>query len=341
MKKVAVLGAGSWGNALGIVLADNDHDVRLWTHRKEQAEEINQTHRNNQYLSVDLPVSLHAYHNLQHAIADVEVIVLVVPSSAIRSVCQQMKDMLPANVTIAHASKGIEPSSLKRISEMIAEEIPTYDVNDIVILSGPSHAEEVALRHPTTVTVASKNEARAKLTQNLFINSNFRVYTSTDVIGVELGGALKNIIALGAGISDGLGFGDNAKAALITRGLAEITRLGSAMGANPLTFLGLCGVGDLIVTSTSQHSRNWRAGYSLGSGKSLDTILFDMGMVVEGVRTTKAAHQLCKQVNIEMPITEGIYDILFNDKDPELVVVQLMNRARKDETDSFIPKNLS
>src|SRR5699024_4709450 len=172
----------------------------------------------------------------------VEAIILVVPSNAIRSVCQQMKHFLPQNVTIAHASKGIEPDSLKRISEMITEEIPTYDKNDLVILSGPSHAEEVALRHPTTVTVASKNDVHAKLIQHLFINSNFRVYTSDDVIGVELGGSLKNIIALGAGISDGLGFGDNAKAALITRGLAEITRLGSAMGANPLTFLGLCGV---------------------------------------------------------------------------------------------------
>src|SRR5690625_4109006 len=295
MNKIAVLGAGCWGNALSIVLADNEHDIRLWTHRKEQAEEINETHRNNKYLSVDLPNSLKAYHKLEEAIQDVEMIILVVPSNAIRTVCQQIKGILPENVTIVHASKGIEPSSLKRISEIISEEIPTYHIDDVVILSGPSHAEEVALRHPTTVTVASKNEENAKKTQNLFINSSFRVYTSKDVIGVELGGALKNIIALGAGISDGLGFGDNAKAALITRGLAEITRLGSAMGANPLTFLGLCGVGDLIVTSTSQHSRNWRAGHLLGKGKSLDTILTEMGMVVEGVRTTNAAYLLSRK----------------------------------------------
>lgn len=228
---------------------------------------------------------------------------------------------------------------MKRISQIISEELPTYKEDDIVILSGPSHAEEVALRHPTTVTVASKNEEKANLVQNLFINSAFRVYTSKDVIGVELGGALKNIIALGAGISDGLGFGDNAKAALITRGLAEITRLGTAMGANPLTFLGLCGVGDLIVTSTSQHSRNWRAGEALGKGKSLDTILDEMGMVVEGVRTTKAAHLLSKEVQVEMPITDGLYDILFNNKEPKVVVGQLMNRERKEETDSFdLPK---
>lgn len=339
MNKVAVLGAGSWGNALSIVLADNNHDIRLWTHRKEQAEEINETHRNDNYLQVDLPHNLKAYYDLQEAIQDVEAIVLVVPSSAIREVCQQLKDMLPEGVTIVHASKGIEPHSLKRISQIIAEELPTYKEDDIVILSGPSHAEEVALRHPTTVTVASKNEEKANIVQNLFINSSFRVYTSKDVIGVELGGALKNIIALGAGISDGLGFGDNAKAALITRGLAEITRLGTAMGANPLTFLGLCGVGDLIVTSTSQHSRNWRAGEALGKGKSLETILDEMGMVVEGVRTTKAAHLLSKEVQVEMPITDGLYDILFNDKEPKVIVEQLMNRERREETDSFdLPK---
>lgn len=339
MNKVAVLGAGSWGNALSIVLADNQHDIRLWTHRKEQADEINETHRNNKYLSVDLPNNLKAYDKLEEAIQDVEMIILVVPSSAIRTVCQQIKSILPKNVTIVHASKGIEPSSLKRLSEIISEEIPTYHIDDIVILSGPSHAEEVALRHPTTVTVASKNEEKAKKTQDLFINSSFRVYTSKDVIGVELGGALKNIIALGAGISDGLGFGDNAKAALITRGLAEITRLGSAMGANPLTFLGLCGVGDLIVTSTSKHSRNWRAGHLLGKGESLDTILTEMGMVVEGVRTTKAAYLLSEKFGVEMPITEGLYEILFNQKGPKLVVEQLMNRDAKEETDSFFFPN--
>jgi len=339
MNKIAVLGAGSWGNALSIVLADNEHDIRLWTHRKEQAEEINETHRNNKYLSVDLPVNLKAYDVIEEAIQDVDAIILVVPSSAIRSVCEQIKNILPENVTIVHASKGIEPSSLKRISEIISEEIPTYHLDDVVILSGPSHAEEVALRHPTTVTVASKNDENAKKIQNFFINSSFRVYTSKDVIGVELGGSLKNIIALGAGISDGLGFGDNAKAALITRGLAEITRLGSTMGANPLTFLGLCGVGDLIVTSTSQHSRNWRAGNLLGKGKSLDTILTEMGMVVEGVRTTKAAYLLSRKFAVEMPITEGLYEVLFNHKEPKLVVEQLMNRDAKEETDSFFLPN--
>src|SRR5699024_3560940 len=238
-------------------------------------------------------------------------------------------------VTIIHASKGIEPGTHKRISEIILEELPDFNDQNLAVLSGPSHAEEVALRHPTTVTVASKDEKCAAYVQNIFINKFFRVYTSKDVIGVELGGALKNIIALGAGISDGLGFGDNAKAALITRGLAEITRLGTALGAKPMTFIGLCGVGDLIVTCTSVHSRNWRAGNLLGKGDSLEEILEKMGMVVEGVRTTQAAFELSDQVNVDMPITSGIYDVLFNQHHPKDVVNQLMNRHRKEELDNY------
>ncbi|MEI3610800.1 NAD(P)H-dependent glycerol-3-phosphate dehydrogenase [Pseudogracilibacillus sp. SO30301A] len=339
MRKVAVLGAGSWGTALAIVLADKGYDVRLWSHRKEQVDEINISHTNNRYLDVSLPKKITAYQELKDAINEVEAICFVVPSSAIRDVCRLVRDDLPEDVTIVHAAKGIEPETFKRVSEIIGEEIPTYQTDDIVVLSGPSHAEEVALRHPTTVTVAAKNENKAKFVQNLFINEAFRVYTSSDVIGVELGGALKNIIALGAGISDGLGFGDNAKAALITRGLTEITRLGTAMGAKPLTFLGLCGVGDLIVTSTSVHSRNWRAGNLLGKGNSLDEVLSKMNMVVEGVRTTKAAHQLSKSLNVDMPITNGIYDILFNDKKPKIVVEQLMNRDKKQEMDDFSSVN--
>lgn len=336
MGKIAVLGAGSWGTALSIVLADNEHDVRLWSHRKEQADEINEHHTNERYLEGTLPESIRAYDKLEEALEDVSQVVLVVPSSAIRVVCRQMKEYIDENVTIVHASKGIEPGTLKRISEQIAEELPTHNIDNLVVLSGPSHAEEVALRHPTTVTAASKNEQNAKLVQDTFSNNVFRVYTSNDVVGVELGGSLKNIIALGAGISDGLGFGDNAKAALITRGLAEITRLGTKMGANPLTFLGLCGVGDLIVTSTSTHSRNWRAGKMLGEGKSLEEILQSMGMVVEGVRTTKATYQLSQKMNVEMPITEGLYDVLFNEKDPKEVVQQLMTRSKKEELDAEI-----
>ncbi|HLR23142.1 MAG TPA: NAD(P)H-dependent glycerol-3-phosphate dehydrogenase [Pseudogracilibacillus sp.] len=335
MKKIAVLGAGSWGTALSMVLHDSGQDVRLWTHREAQAEEINQQHTNKSYVSVDLPEGIIAYHDLKAAIKDTDAILFVVPSKAVREICAKIKDDLPKNVTIIHASKGIEPGTHKRISEIILEELPDFNDQNLAVLSGPSHAEEVALRHPTTVTVASKDEKCAAYVQNIFINKFFRVYTSKDVIGVELGGALKNIIALGAGISDGLGFGDNAKAALITRGLAEITRLGNALGANPMTFLGLCGVGDLIVTCTSVHSRNWRAGNMIGKGDSLDDILEKMGMVVEGVRTTKAAYQLSVEEDVDMPITSGIYDILVNDEDPKEMVSQLMNRNRKEEFDQF------
>lgn len=334
-QKVAVLGAGSWGTALAIVLADNDHDVRLWSYRKDQVDEINNEHTNSRYLDVTLPSSLIAFADLDQAVEDVDAIVVVVPSGAMREVMQNLNESLPQDVVLIHASKGVEPNTLKRISEVISEEIPAYDKERIVVLSGPSHAEEVALRSPTTVTVASERIKAAQFAQNLFMNDDFRVYTGTDVIGVELGGALKNIIALGAGISDGLQFGDNAKAALITRGLAEITRLGTAMGANPLTFLGLCGVGDLIVTSTSTHSRNWRAGHLLGKGKDLEQILAEMDMVVEGVRTTKAAYQLSEKYEVEMPITAGLYDILFNGKEAKLVVDQLMNRERRKELDNL------
>ncbi|MUV39769.1 Glycerol-3-phosphate dehydrogenase (NAD(P)(+)) [Lentibacillus sp. JNUCC-1] len=335
MKRVAVLGAGSWGSALSIVLADNGHDVRLWTHRKEQADLINETHKNEKYLEIMIPKQIIAYHDMSAAIKDVDVILIVVPSKAMREVCQQLSSSMEGHPVIVHASKGIEPGTLSRVSQVIGEELAAYKEEDIVVLSGPSHAEEVAQRQPTTVTVSSNNEQNAKAIQDLFMNESFRVYTSTDVIGIELGGALKNIIALGAGISDGLGYGDNAKAALITRGLAEISRLGTKMGANPFTFLGLPGVGDLIVTCTSVHSRNWRAGNLLGKGNPLDEVLDQMGMVVEGVRTTKAAYQFAQDHNIEMPITEGIYEVLFNDTEPRAVVEQLMNRTKREELDDL------
>lgn len=334
MANVAVLGAGSWGTALSLVLADNGYQVRLWTHSQKQADEINQTHLNKRYLDVVIPEEIKAFHDLKAAVQDVEALVIVVPTKAIREVAHQLNQVLKDKPILIHASKGIEPDTFKRVSEMISEEMPQFRYEDIVVLSGPSHAEEVAKRQPTTVTVSSLNDQHATFAQDLFFNEYFRVYTSTDLIGIELGGALKNIIALGAGISDGLGYGDNAKAALMTRGLAEITRLGVALGANPLTFLGLPGVGDLVVTCTSVHSRNWRAGNLLGKGLSLNEVLEQMGMVVEGVRTTKAAYQLATKQNVEMPITKGIYDVLFNDKHPKDIVENLMNRDKREEIDA-------
>lgn len=331
MAKIAVLGAGSWGTALSIVLADNKHDVRLWTHNKDQAMKMNETHKNEKYLEIMIPESIIAYSDMKEAVRDVDAIVIVVPTKAIREVCQKLTTVLIDKPVVIHASKGIEPGTLKRVSEIIDEEMPQYEYEDIVVLSGPSHAEEVAQRQPTTVTVASLTEEHAKYAQDLFFNESFRVYTSDDLVGIELGGALKNIIALGAGISDGLGFGDNAKAALITRGLAEMTRLGVALGAQPLSFLGLPGVGDLIVTCTSVHSRNWKAGNLLGKGYRLEEVLDQMEMVVEGVRTTKAAYQFAQEENVDMPITKGIYDLLFEGKHPKEIVEQLMNRTKKDE----------
>ncbi|ARI77241.1 NAD(P)H-dependent glycerol-3-phosphate dehydrogenase [Halobacillus mangrovi] len=336
MEKVAVLGAGSWGTALALVLADNGHEVALWSHRKEHADEINRLHTNEKYLKgISIPEAIVADNDLSKVVDGAKHIVLVVPTKAIREVCQDLTKVLKQKVIITHASKGIEPETYKRVSEIIQEEIPKEFYEDIVVLSGPSHAEEVSLRQPTTVTVSAGELHVAENVQDLFINSQFRVYTSPDLVGVELGGALKNIIALGAGISDGLGYGDNAKAALITRGLAEIARLGTSMGANPLTFSGLTGIGDLIVTCTSSHSRNWRAGYKLGQGNDLDEVLEQMGMVVEGVRTTKAAYQLSKDQEVEMPITAGIYQILFEQADPRDVVDQLMTRIRRHEMEDL------
>lgn len=337
MGRCTVLGAGSWGTALAIVLADNGHEVRLWGHRADQIEEINEKHTNDKYLpGIQLPDAICGYYQLDKAIEGMDIIILAVPTGAIREVLQKMVPFLTKKVLICHVSKGIEPNTLKRISEMIIEEIPEQFLEDVVVLSGPSHAEEVSKRLPTTVTASSTNILAAEKIQELFNNQNyFRVYTNPDVIGVELGGALKNIIALGAGISDGLGYGDNAKAALITRGLAEIARLGTKMGANPLTFAGLTGIGDLVVTCTSVHSRNWRAGNLLGKGHKLDEVLKNMGMVVEGVRTTKAAYQLAKRENIEMPITNAIYNILFNNFPPKHAVEGLMGRNKRQEIEDL------
>ncbi len=336
MEKVSIIGAGSWGTALAFVLAENGHDSLIWTRRAEQADEINNQHTNKRYLpEVRLPENLNSTSELQVAVQHAKTIVLAVPTIAMRETCRQIQQLLTEPTVFVHVSKGIDPESLERISEIIADEIDESLREAIVVLSGPSHAEEVVLRHPTTVAAASSNMEAAEGVQDLFMNNFFRVYTNKDVIGVELGGALKNVIALAAGISDGLGYGDNAKAALITRGLAEITRLGVKMGAEQQTFSGLTGLGDLVVTCTSVHSRNWRAGNALGKGQSLETVTKEMGMVIEGVRTTKAAYQLAQQFDVNMPLTEALYSVLFGDTPPKQAVDQLMSRGKKQEIDTF------
>ncbi|RKP57072.1 NAD(P)H-dependent glycerol-3-phosphate dehydrogenase [Cohnella endophytica] len=334
--KIAVLVAGSWGTALSRVLADNGHEVKLWTRNPEQAERINSEHLNEKFLpGALLPEGITATTSMEEAVSDAVAVLFVAPSSAMREVARQAAPHLHKDALVIHATKGFESESLKRMSTVLSEELGRPE-NRIVVLSGPSHAEEVVNRLPTTIVVASQEISCAESAQDLFMNeAYFRVYTNPDLIGVETSGAIKNIIALGAGLSDGLGFGDNAKAALITRGLAEISRLGAAMGANPLTFAGLAGVGDLIVTCTSRHSRNWRAGSMLSQGLPLAEVLERMGMVVEGVRTTKAAYVLADRYKVEMPITNQLHSVLFEGKSPEQAVGALMGRVRTHEIEEI------
>jgi glycerol-3-phosphate dehydrogenase (NAD(P)+) len=343
MRKVTLFVAGSWGTALASVLAEQQRDVLIWTHNEHQAHEINTTHTNRKYFSEYIfPNPIRATTNIAEAVEFGEVLLFVAPSSAMREVVRKTRNYVLPHQLIIHATKGFESNTLLRMSEVIASELPQCNPEGIVVLSGPSHAEEVIRRCPTTVVVASKFQPNAEATQDLFITPYFRVYTNPDVIGVEVAGALKNIIAIGAGMSDGLGFGDNARAALVTRGLTEIARLGVAMGANPLTFAGLAGIGDLVVTCTSKHSRNWRAGYEIANGSPLDVVLKQMGMVVEGVRTTKAAIDLADRYKVEMPIATQLYAVLFDGKNPRVAVEQLMGRGKTFEIDghaeTFIQK---
>lgn len=330
-RKAAVLVAGSWGTALALVLASNGYLVTLWTRNAEQADEINDKHLNSRYLpGSELPATIMATTSMKVALDGAELALFVAPSAGMRQVAEAAAPYLAADTLVVHATKGFEVDTMKRMSVVLAEELGR-EPSSIVVLTGPSHAEEVIKKQPTTVVVASESLEAAEKAQDALINGDFRVYTNVDVIGAEVAGAIKNIIALGAGLSDGLGFGDNAKAALLTRGLAEIGRLGAAMGANPMTFAGLAGVGDLVATGTSKHSRNWRAGYLLGDGTPLETVLEKIGMVVEGVRTTRTAYHLSKQYNVEMPITQQLYEVLFEGKEPKAAVEHLMGRLKTHE----------
>lgn len=330
-EKVAVLVAGSWGTALASVLADNGSEVVIWTRNAQQAEEINTLHTNSRYLpSAQLSSAIRATTEMGEAVSGAKAVLIVAPSSAMRQVSRELARHVGQDTLIVHATKGFETETLKRMSQVISDELGCEE-GHVVVLSGPSHAEEVVRKCPTTVVVASLEDQAAQRAQDLFMNSYFRVYTNRDLIGVEMSGALKNIIALGAGMSDGLGFGDNAKAALLTRGLAEITRAGVEMGANPLTFAGLAGIGDLVVTATSQHSRNWRAGSMLGKGMPLEEVQQSMGMVIEGIRTTQAAHAIAASLGVQMPITDQLYKVLFEGQDVREAVEALMGRDPKTE----------
>ncbi|GFH40078.1 NAD(P)H-dependent glycerol-3-phosphate dehydrogenase [Pseudolactococcus insecticola] len=336
-KKIAVLGPGSWGTALSQVLNDNGHEVRIWGNVPEQISEINTQHTNTRYFKdIVLDSKIKGYDDLTTALDGVDAVLFVVPTKVTRLVAKQVAETLEHKVVVMHASKGLEQGTHERISTILEEEIPANLRSEVVVVSGPSHAEETIVRDLTLITAASKNLDDAKFVQNLFSNDYFRLYTNDDVIGVETAAALKNVIAVGAGALHGLGFGDNAKAAIITRGLAEITRLGVAMGASPMTYIGLSGVGDLIVTGTSVHSRNWRAGDALGRGEKLADIEANMGMVIEGVSTTKVAHELAETLEIDMPIVDTIYNVIYNNKDIRDSIVELMRREARPENEYII-----
>lgn len=331
---VAVIGAGSWGSALSIVLNSNGHNVKLWMRSSKQLEEIKSTRKNRKYLKdVNIPEDIHLSNDLKTTIEGSKVVLLSVPTQSVREVLKKIKPLLNKEQIVINVAKGLEAQSKLRISEIIEQELGDQPC---VVLSGPSHAEEASRGMPTTVVSTSKQKEWAEFVQDLFSNDYFRVYTNPDIIGVELGGSLKNVIAFGAGISDGLGYGDNAKAALMTRGIREIARLGDAMGAEMSTFSGLSGIGDLIVTCTSMHSRNRRAGILIGQGKSFEETLEEVGMVVEGIKTTESAYELSKFYNIEMPITEQIYNVIYNGLEPKEAVVKLMSRRMKNEMEEIV-----
>ncbi|MDO4859474.1 MAG: NAD(P)H-dependent glycerol-3-phosphate dehydrogenase [Bacillota bacterium] len=329
MKKIGVIGAGSWGTALAATLSDKGHSVRIWDLDKEHLESMDKYRENRKYLpGVKFGDNLQTAEDLKTVTDGADVVLFSVPAQHFRSAFENALPYLKPEMIIVNVAKGIEQKTLKRLSEIAAESLPEAKY---VVLSGPSHAEEVGIKLPTTVSVASKDLKLAEEIQDVFMTDRFRVYTSTDVTGLELGGALKNIIALGAGISDGMGFGDNAKAALMTRGIVEITRLGVALGAKSETFAGLAGVGDLIVTCTSMHSRNRRCGIMIGEGLDPKEAVKRVGMVVEGMFTAEAAYELAKKVNVEMPITEQIYKAINGQTDPRDAVNSLMTRERKGE----------
>ncbi len=331
--KVTVLGAGGWGTTLAIVLQMNGHDVTLWEYKRLYARTLRKTRENKLYLpNVKIPKEINVTHDLQEACEHKHMIVVAIPTQYIRGVIKDVKNLNYRNTTFVSVSKGIEKDSLLTVSQLLKDEIKNLTDDHIGVLSGPSHAEEVSKRIPTAVVSASKNENTAKEIQAAFMTSYLRVYSSTDIIGVELGGALKNVIAVGAGIIDGAGYGDNTKAAIMTRGIKEISRLGVEMGSQLETFMGLSGMGDLIVTCMSRHSRNRFFGEQVGKGKKLKDVLKSMNMVAEGVVTSRAVYDLSKDLGVETPICTATYKILYEDLDPTKMTYELMTRDMKPET---------
>jgi glycerol-3-phosphate dehydrogenase (NAD(P)+) len=330
--KVTVLGAGSWGTTLALVLFDNGHDVTLWSYKPEQAQLIREKHENPAFLpGIPIPPAIKTTADIEAACSKRDMIVAAVPAQFLRSVVDRIADLDLEETVICNVAKGIENSTLMTMSEVLLDVLKHEQKENIAILSGPSHAEEVCRKIPTAVVSASFKMKTAKVVQGAFLMPYFRVYVNEDIRGVELGGAIKNVIAVGAGISDGAGFGDNTKAAIMTRGVYELTRLGVKMGAQPRTFAGLSGIGDLIVTCMSRHSRNRFVGEQIGKGRKLEDVLKEMVMVAEGVATTKSVHDLAKKHHVDMPIVTAVYEMLFDGKDPFKATQELMTRDVKGE----------
>ncbi len=336
MAKISVIGSGSWGTAIGVMLAKNGHDITLWSYLQEESDALAEKHENVPFLpGVIIPETVKFTAKFEEC-ADADLIITAVPSHAMRTTAKGLSEVVRSGQRILNISKGLEEGSFCTMSQILEQELPHCE---IAVMSGPSHAEEVSLGMPTTNVVATASEETANWIQDTVMGPNFRIYTNPDMIGVELGGSLKNVIALCAGISDGMGLGDNTKAALITRGIVEIARLGVAMGAKEETFHGLSGIGDLIVTCTSMHSRNRRAGILIGQGKSLDEAQNEVKMVVEGVKTCRAAYELSQKVGVEMPIVEQTYRVLFEGVSPVEASRVLMGREKKHESEKAFLKN--
>lgn len=326
--KVAVIGDGGWGTALAMVLDRNGHDTTVWGPFPDYLEEIRDSGENKTYLpGVEIPSSIQWTSDHATAVKNAGLVVLVVPSRFYKPVVEAFSSFIPADALVVSATKGLDETTHERMSEVAGKIVH----HEVAVLSGPSHAEEVARGVPCAVAIAARDHSIAVQIQELFLNDAFRVYTLEDVVGVELGGALKNVIAVAAGISDGMGFGDNTKAALMTRGIAEITRLGTALGAKPETFMGLSGIGDLMVTCMSRHSRNRGVGERLGKGETLEEIMGSMKMVAEGVWNCQAAKELANKLGVAVPITEEVYGVVHEGKNPRQAVLDLMTRAPKPE----------
>lgn len=336
MEKVCVLGAGSWGTTLAALLAKNGQQVALWGRVEDGIDLIAKTRENRQFLpGIKIPDQVHPIADLAVALEGASLVVLSIPSQALREVLGAAQKYINNEICIVNTAKGLEIATGMRLSQLV-EEVLGQNVRDrFAVLSGPSHAEEVALEIPTAVTVAASCNETAMRMQDYFMSPTFRVYTNPDVPGVELGGALKNIIAMAAGVAYGLGYGDNTMAALMTRGLTEIIRMGVAMGGDPRTFSGLSGMGDLVVTCGSRHSRNRRAGELIGQGLSLDETLLRVGMVVEGAHTCRVVHKIALEMGIDMPITKACYQVLYENRDPRETVWNLMKRQKKHEIEEI------